>query len=243
MLLNVENLHKSFAQKHLRHTVLGGVNFSVDAGQFILVRGKSGAGKSVLLSILAGIERPSSGRICLADKDIHTLRDTELARIRARDIRLVFQNHNLIDDWTVMDNLLAADIRPGQRAEKLDRASRLLRRFDMLCYRNDYPIALSMGQRMRVVIARAMMVTPKVLLADEPTGELDARNAEVVSDYLRELAGEENIAVIVASHGHFPSRHADRVLALNRGKLLPAREADVCRLVQRNRAQRATGVS
>jgi putative ABC transport system ATP-binding protein len=223
MMLKTENLSRTFCSKKRKNrvskTILDGLSFEADSGELVLIKGKSGAGKSVLFSLLAGIDKPDSGKIIINGRNISDAGSSELAEIRAGQIKLVFQNHNLIESWNIMENLMAADLRPLPKKEKAEQAAELLKQFGMEDCSSSYPSELSMGQQMRITIARSLMVRPLLLLADEPTGELDSESAELTAGYLKKLCREEKICIIAASHGCFPEKFADRILVLENGNL------------------------
>ncbi|MBN2535118.1 MAG: ATP-binding cassette domain-containing protein [Spirochaetales bacterium] len=215
MVLKVRNVYKSFHSRHHEKKVLQNISFTAQSGNLILINGKSGAGKSVLLSLLAGIEKPDSGSIYFNDCNLPELSQKRLSRIRATGIRLIFQNHNLIESWNVLENMIAGNINNKMtRKEKIDLAFHLLTLFDIKEYHNYTPARLSMGQQLRVTIARALMVKPELLLADEPTGELDNETGELIIQHLTKLAHTEKLSVIVTSHGLFPQKSADKVFLL-----------------------------
>ncbi len=223
MMLKAEELCKTFHSKDKNSkrtkTILDGISFTADPGELLLIKGKSGAGKSVLLSLLAGISKADSGKIIINGRNICEAGSSELAEIRAGQIKLVFQNHNLIESWNILENLLAADLRPLSKKIKKTQAVKLLELFGMEEYSSAYPSQLSMGQQMRITIARSLMVRPLLLLADEPTGELDPENAEMTAGYLKNLCRENNVCIVIASHGCFPEKYADRIFVLEDGKI------------------------
>lgn len=223
MMLNVENLSRTFIKtgKNRRDpkTILDGISFSADSGEIVLIKGKSGAGKSVLFSVLAGIDKADSGKIIINGINISEADNRDLTRMRADQIKLVFQNHNLVESWNVLENLLAADLRTLSKKTKTENAYSLLKQFGMEEYSSYYPAELSMGQQMRVTIARSLMVKPLLLLADEPTGELDSENAGLIAGYLQKLGREKNVCVVAASHGCYPEKFADRILILENGRI------------------------
>jgi len=205
-------------------TVLRGVDLRMAAGESVAVVGPSGSGKSTLLNIIGTLDRPDSGRVAVNGKDLTTLSENDLARVRSRDIGLIFQLHHLLPQCTVLENVLVPTLAAGperRTEEATDRGRRLLRRVgisDRLAHR---PGHLSGGERQRVAVVRALINEPKLLLADEPTGALDRAAAENLGDLLVELNREEGVALLVITHAADLAARMERVFTLRDGRLFP----------------------
>lgn len=203
--------------------VLRAINLQVEDGESLSIVGPSGSGKSTLLNIIGTLDRPTSGRVLLDGRDLSTLNDTDLARIRASDIGLIFQLHHLLPQCTVLENVLVPTLAacPPKCAEQpADRAKRLLDRVGLSHRLNHRPGHLSGGERQRVAVIRALINEPRLLLADEPTGALDRAAAENLAELLVDLNREEHVALIVITHAMDLAQRMGRVLSLDDGALV-----------------------
>jgi putative ABC transport system ATP-binding protein len=199
---------------------LDDVHLTVAAGEVLAVMGPSGSGKSTLLNLVAGLDRPSQGRVTVAGRRIDNLSETALARFRARHVGIIFQFFNLLDDLTVHDNvLLPAQLAGASRRQAHARAQELLARMGIERYRDAYPARMSGGQRQRVAIARALVNAPELLLADEPTGALDTATGQEITGLLRELNHEGQTLVLVTHDQALARRFAARTVQLVDGQL------------------------
>jgi len=226
MLLELIDVAKDYAASDEAPVtpVLRGVSLTVSDKESVAIVGPSGSGKSTLLNIIGTLDRPTSGRVLLAGRDLATLSDIELARIRSAEIGLIFQLHHLLPQCTVMENVLVPTLAggPACRAEQPSaRAKRLLDRVGLSHRLNHRPGQLSGGERQRVAVVRALINEPRLLLADEPTGALDRAAADNLADLLVELNGEEGVALIVITHAMDLARRMNRVLTLDDGALVP----------------------
>jgi putative ABC transport system ATP-binding protein len=203
------------------------VSLSVAAGEVVAVMGPSGSGKSTLLNLVAGLDRPSQGRVTVAGQRIDNLSETALARFRARHVGIIFQFFNLLDDLTVEDNvLLPAQLAGASRRQARARAQELLTQMGIERYRDAYPARMSGGQRQRVAIARALVNAPELLLADEPTGALDTTTGQEIAGLLRQLNHDGQTLVLVTHDQALARRFAARTVQLIDG-LLAADSAGV----------------
>ena len=202
------------------HTVeiLKNIDFEVARGQFVAIMGASGSGKSTLLGLLAGLDSPTSGQILLDGADITGLEEDALAVLRGRKVGFVFQSYQLIPTLTAEENVLLpldlAGVGDGR-----GRARELLDRVGLLDRRDHYPVQLSGGEQQRVALARAFVMRPPILMADEPTGNLDTKNGRLVLDLLLQLNQIEKATLLLVTHDRELSSHADRTITLRDGEI------------------------
>lgn len=223
MSLTVTHLQKSFPTRSGDLTVLRDVNLQLDPGRALAVLGPSGSGKSTLLHILGTLDRPTSGTVRLQDRDPFALGDRELAHFRNRHIGFVFQDHYLLPQCTVLENVLIPTLagRTTQGSEHLERARALLNRVG-LSHRLDHrPSELSGGERQRVSLARSLILKPTLMLADEPTGNLDRATALSIGELLVELYQQENVMLIVVTHSQDLARMLPTRMEMIDGSLGP----------------------
>ncbi len=216
LMVQLKDVRKEYGET----SALAGVSLDVRSGEAVAVMGPSGSGKSTLLNMIAGLDRPTSGRVTMAGEDITALGEAALARYRRRRIGMVFQFFNLLDDLPVLENvMLAAQLLGTPRRQARARAMELLEELGIADRRNAYPVVLSGGERQRVGVARALMNRPALLLADEPTGALDSRAGEQVMDLLLDLNQIGQTLVIVTHDERLATRCADRVVAFEDGRV------------------------
>jgi len=205
---------------------LANLSMDVAAGEVAAVMGPSGSGKSTLLNLIAGLDRPTTGTVTVAGRRIDNLSESGLARFRARHVGIIFQFFNLLDDLTVLDNvLLPAQLAGASRRTARARAGELLERMGIERHRDDYPARLSGGQRQRVAIARALVNSPDLLLADEPTGALDTATGLAIGRLLQELNADGQTLVLVTHDPALAERYAARTVRLLDGRLAAAEVA------------------
>jgi putative ABC transport system ATP-binding protein len=225
-IIETRNLTKQFGAGDLAVEVLKGVNLSIDAGEFVALMGPSGSGKSTLMSIIGGIEPPTSGQVFLDGIDISTLDDDERTILRRRKIGFVFQAFNLIPTLSALENVslpMELDGLPGDQAKS--RAMRALERVEMQHRHHHIPSKLSGGEQQRVAIARAIAIEPVILLADEPTGNLDSRQSGRVTELLRGLASDSQQTIVMVTHDAVVARTAFRLVKFRDGNI----ETDITR--------------
>ena len=219
-MLKVTDLKKSFFAEEIETVALAGVSFEVKEGEFVAIMGPSGCGKSTLLNILGLLDNPTSGEYMLLDKEVGNLRERDRTYFRRGNIGFVFQSFNLIDEMNVSENIELPLIYMGVKpAERKERVKKMLERMDMTHRAKHFPQQLSGGQQQRVAIARALVSNPKLILADEPTGNLDSKNGQEVMNLLREL-NSEGTTVIMVTHSQHDASYAQRILCLFDGKLV-----------------------
>src|SRR5438067_10702906 len=219
-LLRLENVSKVFVTDEVETHALQSIHFDVKKGEYLSISGPSGCGKSTLLAILGLLDTPTDGTYYLNGKPVTGLKLSERARIRNREIGFIFQEFNLIGDLTVYENVeLPLTYRGMPSAERKKRVQEALEKVGMAHRMKHYPSQLSGGQQQRVAVARALCGQPAILLADEPTGNLDSRNGEAVMDLLRELH-REGATICIVTHDPRYARYADRTIHLFDGKVV-----------------------
>jgi putative ABC transport system ATP-binding protein len=218
-VLEAVELSKSYRVDDRRITVLDNINLAVEKGEFIVIEGKSGSGKSTLLSLLSGIDKPDSGRIILHNTDITELSEDRLAPFRNRTIGYVFQSFHLIPSLTALENIMfPAEL--NHDPEAADKAAELLRRVDLHQRDNNFPHQLSGGEKQRVGLCRALVNSPQIVFADEPTGNLDSANGETILQLLLKLRREHDTTLVMATHSLEISSTADRIVRLVDGRIV-----------------------
>ena len=221
-MLEVKDLVKTFQSGDTKVTATDNISFSVPDGQFASVVGRSGSGKTTLLSLLGALDKPTSGSIIVGDKDITKMRDHELIAYRGRSIGFVFQNYNLVPSLTALENvMLPMEFAGVAAAKRLERARSLLAEVGLEPEQMERkPGRLSGGQQQRVAIARALANKPKLILADEPTGNLDATTGKMIFDLLHTLSRQENTTIVVVTHDLEIAGKTDKTFKLADGKLV-----------------------
>ncbi len=219
-LIRLEGVKKVFHADDVETHALSGIHLEIRRGEYVSIAGPSGCGKSTLLSILGLLDSPSEGGYWLSGNAVGGLNYAERARIRNREVGFIFQSFNLMGDLTVLENVeLPLTYRGITAAERHTRANAALEKVGMAHRGNHYPAQLSGGQQQRVAVARALAGRPAILLADEPTGNLDSRNGEAVMDILRELH-REGATICMVTHDPRFSRYADREIHLFDGRIV-----------------------
>jgi lipoprotein-releasing system ATP-binding protein len=222
VLIEARDLRKSYKTGTSEVTVLSGINVSVEAGELIAVIGPSGAGKSTLLHLLAALDTPTSGTVYFEKKSIDSFQESELADYRNRSIGFVWQRHHLLADFTAAENVaMPLLMRGAGYSEALGTSARWLREVGLEARATQRAGELSGGEQQRVAIARALVQEPALLLADEPTGDLDERNATAIFELMQRLHREYRLTSILATHNTVLAGRADRVLQLEHGLLQP----------------------
>lgn len=219
-MLKVENLKKSFFTEEIETIALNGVSFEVKEGEFVAVMGPSGCGKSTLLNILGLLDNPTGGTYTLLDKEVGNLREKERTQFRKGNLGFVFQSFNLIDEMTVFENVELPLVYLGVKAsERKQRVNEILERMSISHRAGHFPQQLSGGQQQRVAIARAVVSNPKLVLADEPTGNLDSKNSQEVMHLLQEL-NREGTTIIMVTHSQHDAQYASRTICLFDGQIV-----------------------
>ena len=219
-MIRVLGLTKSIATATHRVDILKGIDFDVPRGQFVAIMGQSGSGKSTLLGLLAGLDAPTTGTILLDGEDITGLDEDRLAVLRGRKIGFVFQSYHLIPTLTAEENILLPHELVGDGSDGSARARHLLEQVGLLDRRDHYPVQLSGGEQQRIALARAFMVRPPILLADEPTGNLDSQNGQHILDLLISINRREGTTLVLVTHDQALAGYADRRIVLRDGLVL-----------------------
>jgi putative ABC transport system ATP-binding protein len=220
-MISVKNLVKTVETPTHRVEILRDITFDVPASQVVAITGASGSGKSTLLGLLAGLDWPTSGSIELDGADITRLNEDELALLRGRKIGFVFQAYQLIPTLNALENvLLPSELSGNGHARQIERAEYLLESVGLQDRSDHYPAQLSGGEQQRVGIARAFMMQPSILLADEPTGNLDTRNGDHVLQLMLKLNREQGTTLLLVTHDQNLTEHADRRIVLRDGRIV-----------------------
>ncbi len=220
VLIALQNLRKEFQEGAASRTVIDDVNISIDKGEFIVLLGHSGSGKSTLLNLISGIEKPTAGTVQIENVAITELNETACTLFRRDHIGFIFQFFNLIPTLTVLENIMLPQELAGRQGKELKQtAVNLLEKVDLADRCNAFPDLLSGGQQQRVAIARALVHEPVLVLADEPTGNLDEETGEKVLNLLLQLTCDTNKTLIMATHNPKIARFANRVLRMHDGRL------------------------
>ncbi len=218
-ILRVENLCKTYGKGENEVKALDNVSFSINKGDFIAIIGPSGSGKSTLLHILGGVDKPTSGKVYMDNCDVYKQSDEQLAIFRRRQVGLIYQFYNLIPVLNVTENITLPVLMDGHKVND-DHLKELLNTLKLVGRENHLPNQLSGGQQQRVSIGRALMNTPAVVLADEPTGNLDSKNSQEIMELLKISNQKYNQTLIIITHDENIALQADRILAIEDGKII-----------------------
>ena len=225
-MIKIEGLSKFFRTEEVETIALNKVSLEVKDGEFVAIMGPSGCGKSTLLNIMGLLDNPSEGNYYLADQEVGHLKEKDRTRVRKGNIGFVFQSFNLIDELNVFENvelpLTYLGVKPAERRK---RVTEILQRMNISHRAAHYPQQLSGGQQQRVAIARAVVDNPKLILADEPTGNLDSRNGKEVMTLLKEL-NREGTTIVMVTHSRHDADYADRIIHLFDGQIVSETNQD-----------------
>jgi putative ABC transport system ATP-binding protein len=220
-IISTQNLTKIFGSGSTAITALDHVNLSINNGEFVAIMGPSGCGKSTLLHLMGGLDRPTSGKVIIEDTPIEEMKDDQLTELRRRRIGFVFQFFNLIPVLTALENAALPITLDGVKpVEAQKKAAEWLKRFGLSDRVTSRPDQLSGGQQQRVAIARALAAEPSLVLADEPTGNLDTRSGDEIAGLLREVAKQYGRTVIMVTHDPRIAAYADRIIFLKDGRVI-----------------------
>lgn len=219
-MIEVKQLTKQYGNKWQKNLVLNHLNFTVDDGEFVGIMGPSGAGKTTLLNILSAIDKPTSGEVWIDGQNIQKLNDNKISDFRKKIMGFIFQEFNLLDSLSVKDNILLP-----LALEKIDikdmekRLSQVSKNLGISYLLERYPSEISIGQKQRVAAARALVVQPKVILADEPTGSLDSKSATELLEYMRLLNQREEVTLLMVTHDAFTASYCNRIIFIKDGMI------------------------
>jgi lipoprotein-releasing system ATP-binding protein len=223
-ILQLEHVDKTYPSvAGVQPMILHDLNFEAEKGECMSIIGPSGSGKSTLLNLMGGLDKPTSGRVLLDGRDFAVLSEPELARVRNREIGFVFQLHHLLPQLTVLENVLLPTLAFKSETDDEGRAVSLLKRVGLEKHQHHHPAQLSGGEQQRVAVVRALINQPKLLLADEPTGSLDAASSEKLGDLLVELNRTEGVTLIIVTHSPALAKKTGRVYELSSSGLTAAR--------------------
>ncbi len=226
-MIKLSQIQRVFRTQDIETTALQQIDLNIQAGEFVAIMGPSGCGKSTLLAILGMLDSPSSGSYHFAGQDISHFTEQQLANLRKASVGFVFQSFNLIDELTVFENVeLPLQYLKIGAAERKSRVLAMLQRVGIDHRANHLPQQLSGGQQQRVAVARALVINPKLILADEPTGNLDSKNGEEVMTMLREL-NRAGTTVVIVTHSEKEGSYADRLVRMLDGRIMLDRAANL----------------
>ena len=217
-ILRTEDLCKVYGTGEIAVRALDGVSFSVEKGDFVAIVGPSGSGKSTLLHVLGGVDRPTSGKVFVNDRDVYACSDEQLAVFRRREVGLIYQFYNLIPVLNVVENVTLPVLLDGRKVNE-QRLNELLDVLGLEDRREHLPSQLSGGQQQRVSIGRALMNSPGIVLADEPTGNLDSKNSQEIVELLKLFNREYGQTLIVITHDESIALQAKRIIAIEDGRI------------------------
>ena len=224
-ILKAEQLTKTYFIEDREVPVLDRVSLSVTDGEFIIIEGKSGSGKTTLLSLLSGLDKPSSGRVYIEGKEITHMGEDDLAPFRNQTFGFVFQSFHLIPSLNALENIMfPAEL--NKDPDSQEKAEQLLKQLDLTHRRNNLPSQLSGGEKQRVAICRALINRPKVIFADEPTGNLDSKSGEAIMQLLIDIHRERHATILLVSHRTDMTAVADRIIDLEDGRITGEKRND-----------------
>ena len=220
-IVKIQNLSKIFGTKDNQNKVLDAVSFEIEKGEFVSLMGASGSGKSTLLYLIGGLDKPTEGEVYIKDEDINKMKEKNLAALRRKDIGFVFQFYNLVQNLTVEENIMLPVIMDGKKEKDYkDRLEKILKIIGLENKRKALPNQLSGGQQQRVSIARAIILSPSLILADEPIGNLDSKSGKEVMELFKEINKEEGITILQVTHSKEAAEYGNRVIRLKDGKII-----------------------
>jgi len=218
-LLELQDIYLNYKTENTLVEVIKGVNLKINSGENVAVVGKSGSGKTSLIMLIAGLENATSGKIIFEDQDISTYSEDELADLRKRKIGIVFQSFYLIPNYTALENVsLVLEINKIENAQK--KSAELLEQFGLKDRLNHFPSQLSGGEQQRVAIARSIILSPKLILADEPSGNLDSENSKLIINLLFKYSKQNNSSLILVTHDQSIAKECDKIIEIKDGKII-----------------------
>lgn len=220
-VIKVDKLSKIFGKNNNQTKVLNDISFSIEKGEFVSLMGASGSGKSTLLYLIGGLDTPSSGEVYINDKNINKLKEKELAKLRRKDIGFVFQFYNLVQNLSAEENIMLPVIMDGKKERDYqERLNKILKIIGLENKRKCLPRELSGGQQQRVSIARAIILNPSIILADEPIGNLDSKSGKEVMELFKKINKDEGITILQVTHSDEAALYGNRLIKLKDGKII-----------------------
>ena len=218
-LLELQDIYLNYKTENSLVEVIKGVNLKINSGENVAVVGKSGSGKTSLIMLIAGLEKVTSGKIIFEDQDISAYSEDQLADLRKRKIGIVFQSFYLIPNYTALENVsLVLEINKIENAQK--KSAELLDQFGLKDRLNHFPSQLSGGEQQRVAIARSIILSPKLILADEPSGNLDSENSKLIIQLLFKYSKQNNSSLILVTHDQSIAKECDKIIEIKDGKII-----------------------
>ena len=215
------NLIKEFGEKDNKVRVLDDIDIEIKDGEFVSLMGPSGSGKSTLLYLVGGLDKPTKGKVLINGKDISKLSDNEMSKLRRRDIGFVFQFYNLVQNLTVEENIMLPVVMNGEKESSYkERLDYILKTIGLEDKRKSLPKELSGGQQQRVSIARAVILNPSIIFADEPIGNLDSKSGKEVMELFKKINEEEHITILQVTHSEDAAKYGNRIIRLKDGKIV-----------------------
>lgn len=220
-IIKVQNIDKVFGKKENKTKVLNNISLEINKGEFVSLMGASGSGKSTLLYLIGGLDKPTEGKVFINDKDINKLKEKQIAKLRRKDIGFVFQFYNLVQNLTVEENIMLPVIMDGKKEQDYkERLDKILKIIGLDKKRKNLPSELSGGQQQRVSIARAIILNPDIILADEPIGNLDSKSGKEIMDLFKKINQEEGITILQVTHSEEAAQYGNRIIRLKDGKIV-----------------------
>ena len=221
IVIRVKDLYKVYRVGDSKVKALNGVDFTIQKGEFCSIVGTSGSGKSTLLNMLAGLEKPTKGQIVIAGEHIEKKSENQLVKFRREHIGFIFQSFNLLPALSAVENVaLPLTFQGMDKAKRLEKASQVLDLVGLSKHKNHKPTQMSGGQQQRVGIARALVVNPQIIFADEPTGNLDSHTSAEVMELIRKIIHEQNQTLVMVTHDDHLAGFADRIFRISDGKIV-----------------------
>ncbi len=220
-IIELNKVSKIFGNKDRETKVLDNISLQVEKGEFVSLMGASGSGKSTLLYLIGGLDNPTDGEIYINGKDVNKMKEKELAKLRRKDIGFVFQFYNLVQNLTVEENIMLPVIMDGKKEKDYkERLNKILSIIGLEDKRKSLPRELSGGQQQRVSIARAIILNPSIILADEPIGNLDSKSGEEVMKLFKQINEEEKITILQVTHSESAAQYGNKLIRLKDGKII-----------------------
>ena len=221
-MVKVKNISKSIKNGKLSIEILKNINLEINTGEILSVMGPSGCGKSTLLGIIGGIDKPDIGKVLIGDTDLYVLKNEALDKFRNENIGIIFQNNCLVEELSLIENIELPSIFSEKKEDFDSKIAELVELLGLKGKEKLYPYQLSGGEKQRTAIARALINTPKILIADEPTGALDSSNSNNILHLFRELVDKFSISIIISTHDYHVSEVSDRQIKMLDGELYEA---------------------